>query len=485
MIGKLFKALSRVVLPKVVVIGVDFQDQHISAVATERRGDENKILGSNLVTLPDSAITNGEVMDPITVESALQELMRGLPSFLFERFKQGPVFVISIPPYHIYTEVTEFPPLSDDDLEGAVKLKMETSLPWPIRSAYVDWAPIPARGKNKTGVFLSAVAKQTVDGFLNIFLRNGWQVAACEFHMVSLSRFVVQEKDPFLLVLIDEDGVEFAAFHEGRMITHYLQKVQRIDELNSLLKDKIRNLSTFVEGSLGVVVKNLFILDRFKLGVTMGVAEETRIPIREFPTFAATGLEFLIAQGASQREYGARRTFFNLLPEEATGRFHDSLLLKTLGLWTKVLGVFTFVFAFALVGMLMFVNNQRASLSRDVDELTATGGTRIASAETLIASANAFNELTARVEQIRNARGTIAQKLTSIEQEAFRTGVSVKNIKWATGETIALTADAPTRENAIAFKDALDKAAIFSSVTIPIVDLAQDQDITFHVTISL
>ncbi len=53
MITKFFKFLSRLVLPKIIVIGLDIQDRHIAAVATARRGDKLETVGSAIIEIED------------------------------------------------------------------------------------------------------------------------------------------------------------------------------------------------------------------------------------------------------------------------------------------------------------------------------------------------------------------------------------------------------------------------------------------------
>lgn len=52
-------------------------------------------------------------------------------------------------------------------------------------------------------------------------------------------------------------------------------------------------------------------------------------------------------------------------------------------------------------------------------------------------------------------------------------------------ETVQIQGQAPTREVLAGFKSALEESALFDSVTLPIADLARDENLPFAITITL
>lgn len=485
MIGKIFRLFSSIVLPRLIIIGVDFQDRHIAAVASERKGDKVTVLGSNVVELPDAAIQDGEIQDSTLVSAALDELMKGMPSGIFEKLKSEPVFVISIPPHHIYTEAKLFPILDEADLEGAVRLKIETSLPWPITQTYFDWVKIPVREKNRSGVFIAAVSKNTVDGFLNLFVNREWRVAACEFHILSLTKFIQKETTPFIFASIDEDGIEFAIFNNGLIVMHYLQKVHSVDDLPILLKEKITQLAAFAEGSLNVQVQNVFVLDKFRIVPLGGIAEDVHIPVREFPDFTSERSDLVIAHGASQREYSSVKLSLNLLPSDATGRYHENLIIKTLGLWMKLLAVFSAVFIVGFFGILRLATNERTTVQRDVSALGATVDVRVADVAPLVEEANSFNELVQNAQKLLQIKSSVNNVIAEIDSIAFKNGVTITHLKSGDRGEITMAAFAPARENATNFQSQLEASNYFYSASIPISDLAPERNLTINVILKL
>ncbi len=483
MLRNFLRLFSRFVLPRIVVIGLDVQDRHLAAVAAERRGDSLRIIGSHVVELPEAAIENGELSQPALFRERLGQLMGGLPAHIFERLKSEPIFVLSIPPHHIYTATVLFPPMADAELAEAVRLKMETSLPWPIAGMYFDWTKVSVNRSDTIGVFMAAVAKPTVDAYVSVFLEKEWLVSACEFHILSIAKFVRQDSQPFMLVSIDEDGIEFSAIVSGRVVSHYLQKIQRADEVQALLKDKIRQLIAFVEGSLGVPIQNVFVLDRIKslTPAFTQIEQETGVPVRSFNLLPADE-RFLIANGAAQREYGAGEPAINLMPLEATGRYHENLFIKTFRLWTKVLVVFGATFAIASGSILALTKSQRSELSQSIGALSPSVQARFAEAQPLIDEANRFNALVAQVAQSITLRTHVGDRLNVLAREAVRAGVTISSVAFRDPTGVTLTAASPTRANAVVFSQYLEQA--FSKVTIPVADIAPERNLNIHATVT-
>ena len=59
MMGNFFKLISKLVLPKIITIGIDIQDRHLIAVATSQLGNKNGVIASGVYELSDDAIENG------------------------------------------------------------------------------------------------------------------------------------------------------------------------------------------------------------------------------------------------------------------------------------------------------------------------------------------------------------------------------------------------------------------------------------------
>ncbi len=217
---KIFSFLARVVLPRITIVGIDIQDKHMVSIAVMRKGISVQTLNAITHQVPEEAIENGIMRQPAVLRGVIEAILRALPS----RFGSSPdpIFVLSVPPHHLYTETIFLPPMNKHDLTEAVQLKIENALPWPTNETYVDWQVFETPHPEKIGVFIAAIEKSALDSYLQVFMENDFKIGACEFHLVSLSRFLTaQATKPFIFILIDEDGIEFSIFFNNTLIAHH------------------------------------------------------------------------------------------------------------------------------------------------------------------------------------------------------------------------------------------------------------------------
>ena len=485
MFSNFFKFISRLVLPKIITVGVDIQDRHLIAVAAFRMGNKNEIIASEVYELNENAIENGELKNPESLKKAIQDFSAKIPGGRFKSSSEH-IFILSIPPHHLYTETAFFPLMSETELAEAIHLKIETSLPWPINQAYVDWTIMPASANKQIGVFIAAISRQVLNEYLKIFLEEKRTVGACEFHMLSLAKFINPNYfKSFLFALIDEDGIEFSVFSGGKILTHYLQNVSSNEEAQKILEDKINHLINYIKGSFGVSVERVFIFDKINSDyVLTNIQEKTGIPAQALTPSPHLDPRLFIAQGASIRSYGAVDASLNLLPLEFGGRYRENLFLKTLNLWLKIFSVFGFTLIFAFTAASGFLWSQQSFFIKENSGLDSLFKQQLATAAPLIKKAEYFNKLTAAIKTVpfRSMSGT---SLLIVKKEAEKNGLSFIDARLVGPSQIAVSLTAPTRESALEFEKALKSNSGFIDVNIPIAELSPEQDLNIHITFGI
>lgn len=482
-----FQLLSRVVLPRVVVIGIDIQDEHMIAVASARTGNTTKPIASAIVALPASAIEDGEVRNRSALSSGIKELIAALPPALFKPLKGEPIVIISVPPHHVYSETTMFPLMDEKDLQNAVQLKIETALPWPVAETYYDWRRVPVKDPKRIGIFIAAVSKKSLDEYLTAFAEAGRHVAGCEFHLVSMGRFLANEPVPFVFILRDEDGVEFGVFNHGKLIGHYLQRIPSGGDARSIVDDKLRQLVSFVDGNFGVIPQKVLAFGKTGEGPVLNEAPPTAFGgMERFNVSMQSDARFTVAHGASQREYGAEETAINLLPPASSGRFHETLFLRTIRLWTNIGAIFggTLMVTLALF-LMLFLAPAKTTLLKENYSFRASHGERLAQLEPLNGAVAQFNDLVRFAMAASSARSRVGEGLMLLEEEARKVGVSIAGVSVRNATDVLLTVIAPTAENAFAFKRNLDARKSFSSVTFPTEAFGNERNISVRVDIRL
>ena len=480
---KLVRQISRLAFPKFMLAGIDIQDQHMAGVVTLRRGDKITIASSGVYDVPESAIVGGEITEPDAVKVNLRALLGSIPKSNF-KFALDPVFILSVPSHHLYTETAVFPPMERDELESAVRLKAEASLPWPLEEAYFDWTSVAVPEKEQEVVFIAAVNKKTISNFLQVTSGEEWRVGAMEFHILSLAKFVDQGNvNSFVFALIDEDGIEFAVFLKGTIVAHYLHKATGEGEISQVLESKMRQLTSHVEGNLGFSIDRIFVFDRIsREQVLSTIRTITGIPTQPFlpdsrPEYSDPRL--LIAHGAAFRLYSENDTSINLIPPEFGGRYQENLVLRTVNLWIKVLFVYSFSFLVAFAGMFAFLKYQNATLNRDIRDQSIVFERLIPQSQPLIEEAKKFNSLVDAYYGAKSRSTMVGKKIGAIMKVAQETGVGISGLSFADGG-IAGTFTAPTKDAVLEFKRRIEEAKIATTVTIPLTDLSAEKNLTVN-----
>lgn len=487
MFRKLFKFVSRIVLPKIIVVGIDIQDRHVSGIATLRRGDETKILASGIYELSEGAVEGGELRDPEAVKKAISSFVEKIPKGKLGLGNE-PIFVLSVPPNHVYTETAIFPEMAEEELRRAVKLRIDTSFPWPAEQTYVDWNRLEGKDPRQTPIFFAAVSKVVADDYFKVFLEAGWRLGACEFHLFSLARLIGEGRvKSFVFVLIDDDGVEFAVFASGNILAHDLEVVASPDGIGAhrgLIEDKVKQLTLFTEGNYGIKVERIYIFDKVGWERTSdSIANIIGIPVEIFiPTPPGVDLKLSIAYGASRRSYLPSDSVINLLPPALGGRYQENLFLKTAGLWARVAMVFLGTFLSAFLGVYIFLATEKFALTKETERFGTILQEQRTQEESLIRKAGLFNRVALAILTAKTKRTAEGKKIETIESLSRKNGLALLGASLGENKEIVASFTAPSREAVLEFRDNVIAAHLFSSVEIPLSQLAAEKNMNITLT---
>lgn len=486
--SRVFKKISRIAFPKVIVVGLDIQDRQIAGVVTVRKGDKTTPLSASLFEIPESAIVRGAVCDPEPIQNAIQTLLNAVPA-KHTKFSAEPVFILSIPSHHLYAQTEIFPKMESVQLDEAIRLKIETSMPWPIEDTYSHWVATELPEKNETAVFIAAIDKKTLDEYLRMIVDKGWRVGACEFHLLSLATFIDQSNiKSFIFALLDEDGIEFGVFAFGTIIAHFLHTVEQGGSAKTILEDKIKQLTSYVEGDFGIKIDRIFIFNRSDQEDSLSeIKNITGIPTQLFTTETQSGMSdprLLIAQGAAFRPYSTFESAVNLVPQELGGRYQENLLLKTVNLWTKILLVFSFSFVIAFGGVFWFLRHNSVDLRKNLQEATLILNRFIAQSQPLIHEAQSFNRLTRAFTMSKGIRTATGKQLGNILEILKDTGLSVTSLNSSENGIVTGIFQAPTRDAVMEFKRRMESnEGMPATVSIPLTDLSKDTNLSINAVI--
>jgi hypothetical protein len=502
------KGIARIVVPKTVVVGVDVQDTRVALFATISDSHTGKRVVSAAEALAPGIVTGGEIKNPDVFFDVIAKLMERVAT---SRYTTEPIIVLSISPVHMYSELSLFPLMQAPNLAEAVRLRVETSLPWPLDSAYVDSHTVPMNDTHKAAVFIAGIEKRILDPYFEVFRRGGWRIAVCEFHLLSLAHSMspVQqgaEKGVRLLILIDDDCIEFGIFSNLELIAHVNRKFEGSDDPQAKIGFEIRRLLAYAETEIGSKIESILLFD--KKGIEAEIEklhEEIHVPtqflsLSENPAFA-------VAFGASSRGLSYQNHDINFAPMGSGGRYEENLIVRTLGFWKNAIIIFCAAMLAVSVGFYIFLNGEKHPLVAETKQLKNTLGIQVQQAQPLLDRVSGFNELATTAAKAGSERRRVAAVVAVLVDAASQTKVKILGVGKDQVEKplLRIQAYAPTRDAMIDFKNKLEAATrpsatleeisrelsvetsaasvsgavkYFSAVRIPVLELAKETDLT-------
>lgn len=484
MISRFFRFISSIALPQIVVVGLDVQDTHLFCVAALRKGEEEvDIIASASYELPKDAIVEGELKNPDVLRDTIKKFLALLPKKKWKGNSE-PVFVLSLPPTHLYTETFFLPNLSSSELDQAIRLKTETSLPWPAREVYVDWHAVDIGDPDKKAVFVAASSKQILDPYFRIFLTENWRLGASEYHLFSLIRFIQRDSiSSFIFVLIDEDGIEFSIYAHGSILAHYLEDVSKVESRQSMLEDKIRQLTSYAESHYGAKIQQIFIFDTSSWGKAPDELQAiTGIPTQPFTPSTHLDARLSIAHGSALRPYSSPVPLLNLLPFELGGSYEENLFIRTLRFWGTLTTIVLSTFLAAFLSVYLFLGGVNADLSRQNESLAIALAQKQEQSAPMIEEAKDFNALLQTILGAEGNRTIYASRFSIVSDELQKNNLTLMNVRFSNQNEFFVSFFAPRREAALAFKENLDSSKNFQAILIPVQDLQKERDLEVRAT---
>lgn len=499
------KKFARIVVPKAVIVGIDVQDNRVALFASTggSRGKNNSVSASE--ALPPGTIEGGEIKNPDAFFDVVAKMMQRVT--IGHRGVE-PLIVLSISPNHMFSELSIFPMMRHENLQEAIRLKMETSLPWPIEKSYVDRRIVPLGDPKKVGVFIVGIERRILDPFFEVFRRGGWRVSACEFHLLSLAHSMNISRGGEgvrLLIFIDDDCLEFGIFSGSELLAHANSKLDGRDDLKAKIGFEVRRLLAYAETETGSKIERILLFD--KKGIESEIEElhkEVDIPTQFFSL--PENPAFAVASGASAREFAYANQDINFVPPGSGGRYEEDLIVRTINFWVRATTVFLSVMLAASIGFYIFIIGESNPLSVETKQLKIALENQVTQSKESIDKVQVFNALATAASGAAKERRLVSRELAFLVKTAAQSRVSILEIQNSSDKkTFFMKVYAPTRTVLVNYKTRLETARrpaegsaiiveestsspaevlpgdgpkYFTEVRIPILELAKEKDLT-------
>ena len=185
-------------------IGLDIDRGAIKAVQVSFRGGEYTLRHVGYHRLPPGAIVDGEVADDRLLAEELTEFWDA------HAFGGKSVF-LGLSNQKVVVRMLEFPPMSPEDLEGAIRFEAAEHIPMPPEEAVLDHVVLGPRGEPGEGdrVLVVAAQKDMVRRYTDAVRAGGLRPVGIDVKALALTRSAAPNAffaDGGAAVLLDVGG---------------------------------------------------------------------------------------------------------------------------------------------------------------------------------------------------------------------------------------------------------------------------------------
>ena len=164
-----------------------------------------KTLGKNILTLP------------------CKDISRGIKAILEEAGMSGQRANFSIPDFASFFTTFDLPPMTTEELPQAIKFEARRHIPLSFSEVTLDWQIIKGTGNEKDPikVLLVAVSNQIIRQYQELVQLSGLRLGNLEAEIFGLSRAVVKDDKPSVLLDIGAQSSTISAVVKKKLKSSY------------------------------------------------------------------------------------------------------------------------------------------------------------------------------------------------------------------------------------------------------------------------
>jgi len=453
--------------------------------------------------LPPGLVVAGQIKDREHFVAALRAIHNQI---LGEKKKNTKINVIfSLSSIGIYTQVFTLPFIEGESLEKAVQLNIQMISPLDFSEAYSGWQ-FANKDTDKVRLeILSAFANRgIIDEFVSTLQEAGFLVVAVESRALSLTRLLKEAgigydvKQPYILMSVDGSGLDFLIIRHGQLHFDYFNSWRDLQgdakeispEIfkNAVVRSLHQVMNFYNSHWQEPLNEVLLITTGFHEEVVKVVEENFALKTRDFALNTSQGVapDWFVALGSAVRGLNPRRTDkdISLLGIDAQEEFGREQVLGFLRFWRVLMPAAIVIFLIAFLG----INFALGRIADSVNEEVASGvGSsqvkEMASIESQITAFNRSVNFIAGIEKSVTLKTPIILKVTTY---AKNNNVTISRLSYQSSAVpTSLIGSAPSQDNLLAFKKAMEGDTFFKSIDLPLAKVqVTPSGVTFSMTFS-
>ncbi|MCL5982103.1 MAG: type IV pilus assembly protein PilM [Firmicutes bacterium] len=168
-------------------LGVELGAALLKVVLLERTRDGDEVVAAAVRETPAGAIVGGRVLQPEAVSESLRELLKSAQVTHKKCF-------LALGKQSVILRTVQLPVMPERELREAVRWEAEKHLQFPLEEAVVDYTgvrEIKSEDGNKLELYLAAVQKEVVHGYLEAAAAAGLNPVAVDVETFALFRLLL------------------------------------------------------------------------------------------------------------------------------------------------------------------------------------------------------------------------------------------------------------------------------------------------------
>jgi len=464
--------------------GLEISDQVLRLVSFDRNAWKMEA-----VRLAPGVMENGKIKNAQAFDATLRALRSKMSSV--KRKDQKINVSVALSAVNMYSQVFMLPLIEGGDLEKAIALNVQMVSPVDISHAYFGWQLLGRDEKSlRSEIAAAFVDKTIVDEMAQALYAAGFITVGVESRALALVRTLreqgtgVDKKKPYLLIDVDNSGIDFLIVREGKLYFEYAnlwtdiadEKGQIfVTKFKEMLAASVRQVLNFYsqhwpEPLAGIILSTAALQSL----VEEAIGASTTLPITPLALAMEQPIpsEWFVALGCGLRGLRAdpKDKEINLSGSGAIDTFHDERFLDFLVVWRVLIPVVLGCLIVVLALADNFLGMTRTGL--ELSTASAQRGSESAETEMLEASSTVFNQ---SVALAANAEGQINRNylmIAEINAAAAANGVTVSHISFqAPNAPILVAGSAPQETQIASFRDAIQKDPHFGVVNLPLLNI--------------
>jgi type IV pilus assembly protein PilM len=202
------------------MFGLDIGSQSVKAMQLDTRGKKSTVLAYGS-TSTDQTIMKGGV---VTDVPAAAKLVDNLLANEFNGTLTTNRVVMSVPVSRVFTRVLNLPAMSKKELDSAVRLEVDQSVPVPSKDLYYDYEATETTDPKNVMVRMVAVPKSIIDSYTSVCDLLGLDLAVVQTNIQADAQLCllyedISGKNPYIIVDVGGNSIDVGMLDETLRVT--------------------------------------------------------------------------------------------------------------------------------------------------------------------------------------------------------------------------------------------------------------------------